>query len=922
MFNPVATYRIQFHNHFTLRDFDSIIPYLKKLGVSTIYASPIFSAVPGSRHGYDGINPHQINPEIGTEKELLTISQKLKKEGIGWLQDIVPNHVAFHSHNPWLLDVLEKGQQSFYSNFFDITGMGQLHDERLTVPFLGASLEEVIKNKELKVGYEGQRLVLKYYEACYPLSPRSYATILKLNETKWNNDIRAVAERIVEIQQVEEPKAYMERWDELLLRFAFLLHHKTSGIYIESCLQQCNNEPERLQQIAGEQAYRLCPWQETDYAINYRRFFTINGLICLNMQNEDVFHHYHQYIKSLLDKGVFDGLRIDHIDGLHHPYLYLKKLRRLAGDETYIVVEKILGTKEALPEHWPIQGTTGYDFLSIVNNVFAQINAETLFTGFYQNLTKDRTPIHQQIRDKKAYILYRHMGGELENLCRFFVELNLIDEEELDLIHPVDLKGVIGEFLIQCPVYRYYGTSFPLYGEESAAVQEIINRIKGQGEVPGYSVQILERTLLQQPKGGDEDYNNRAAQFYQRCMQFTGPLMAKGVEDTLLYTYHRFIAHNEVGNSPEAFGCSIEAFHKKMQQRLQTWPLSLNTTSTHDTKRGEDVRARLNVLTDLPDEWLQAVEEWRLLQAGLKQNGAPDVADEYFMYQSLAGAYPMTEEGENDFGTRFTEYVQKALREAKRHSTWTKPNKEYEEATTTFAQALLLKNKPFWKSFQDFHKKIIDSGIINSLAQVVLKFCCPGVPDTYQGCELWDLSFVDPDNRRSVDYDQRAQWLDEIEKKGKDFLLHLWQHRYDGRIKLWMTTTLQNLRKQQPDVFLQGGYIPLKTEGIYKNYVMAFARRYRQQLYIVAVPLHTASLCKEQHKEVTALDWKDTCIPLPKEATGEWNNVLLQTGATAKQSIALQDIFRILPLAVLKAGIKDNQTALPEELFCKTNKNL
>ncbi|HET7897502.1 MAG TPA: malto-oligosyltrehalose synthase, partial [Flavisolibacter sp.] len=376
------------------------------------------------------------------------------------------------------------------------------------------------------------------------------------------------------------------------------------------------------------------------------------------------------------------------------------------------------------------------------------------------------------------------------NLFRLFLQLNIADKRTLARIPSEVLKSVIGEFLVQCPVYRFYGNRFPLAPEEEQAVRKILAQLRKSGESEE-AVDILENSLLHRPHEGNEDLNHRIGQFYQRCMQFTGPLMAKGVEDTLMYTYNRLIAHNEVGDSPEAFGDTIEGFHQKMQSRQQAWPLSLNATSTHDTKRGEDSRARLNVLTDLPEEWFAKVTEWREMNKRLKQAGAPDENDEYFVYQALVGNYPMPGEDDDAFETRIGEYIQKALREAKVHSNWSAPNEAYESATKNFALALLNKNKPFWKSFTAFQHSVADHGIINSLVQLVLKATCPGVPDVYQGCEFWDFSYVDPDNRRPVDYEKRLQVLQSFASKDQNELfLELWENRYNAQIKLWLTQHL------------------------------------------------------------------------------------------------------------------------------------
>ncbi len=924
MHNPIATYRLQFHKAFTFKDFEKIIPYLQRLGVSTIYASPVFEATPGSTHGYDGVNPHRINPEIGTEKHLRTISKKLKKEGIQWLQDIVPNHMAYHGNNAWLTDVLEKGRKSAYASFFDIGWNSTVYEGRIMVPFLGAPLEEVIKNGELKLNYNKTGLVLKYYDSSYPLHLRSYASILQQGEAASDKAVSSLVKQVEQALSIDDQEAYQQLSQDIKTAFTELMQNEKAARHIIANIGAINKDPQQLLTICNEQAYQLCHWQETDKQINFRRFFTVNGLICLNIQDKEVFSHYHQYINALQQEGIFQGLRIDHIDGLYDPTGYLQDLRQVSGEDTYIVVEKILEPGEEMPAEWPIQGNTGYDFLSLVNNLFTNRQSEKAFTSFYQKLVNDKTDIHEQIRQKKAYILNEHMQGELHNLYQLFTESGLVGGNGKKAPAEEELKEAIGEVLIQCPVYRFYGNQLPLGEEETNALKDILARSRKEKKQLASALDVLEEALLRKPAEGNESYTTKALHFYQRLMQFSGPLMAKGVEDTLMYTYNRFAGHNEVGDSPEAFGMSPEEFHQKMADRQAKWPLSMNGTSTHDTKRGEDVRARLNVLTDLADEWLETVQEWQKLNADLKQNGAPDANDEYFIYQTLVGAYAMPQQDMDAFDTRVKEYLSKALREAKLHSNWTTPNSEYEEATSNFALQLLNQKHPFWKSFQKFHQKVADWGIVNSLAQVLLKFTTPGVPDVYQGCEFWDLSLVDPDNRRPVDYEKRLQWLEEIEQglaEGKeDFIQSLWQDRYSGRIKLWLTHTLLQERKAQPDVFAKGKYIPLQVEGKYREHVFAFARKQGSTWYVVAVPLHAAALGQQQKKELHKLDWKDTRILMPANAPNQWQHLLLQSNGSQENSIAVKDIFQALPLALLKlqqpitdrnAGILMHITSLP-----------
>jgi len=943
MNNPVSTYRIQFHRGFTFNDFEGSIPYLDKLGVRTIYASPIFEAVPGSVHGYDSVNPQRINPEIGTEAQLIAISRQLTERGMRWIQDIVPNHMAFHPHNPWLMDVLEKGPRSPYASFFDIDWQSPVHKGRLMVPFLGAPLDEVIEQGDLTVAYQHGKFVITYFDTTYPLHLRSYATILTAGEGSPSEAIQGLLDRIRQLQKLRKPDAYARQSADCQQAMADLMKDSTGKAYLKRCLKTVNANTSCIQQIADEQAYQLCYHGETDQQINFRRFFTVNALICLNIQDPAVFDAVHQLPKALLEAGVFHGLRVDHIDGLYDPSQYLERLRKLAGDDTYIVVEKILQNDEELPAYWPIQGATGYAYLSMVNNLFTRTSSEVSFTRFYQSLLGEKMAVRQELHDKKAYILYQHMNGELDNLVALFQSLNLIDPDRLAEVSPEKRRAAIGEFLIQCPVYRYYGNQMPLSQEETTAVQAIFDRIRKSKKGLTSAIDLLEEAVLQKPQVGEDDYSERALRFYQRCMQFTGPLMAKGVEDTLMYTYNRFIGHDEVGDSPDYFGLTIDDFHQKMIDRQAHWPLALNATSTHDTKRGEDVRSRLNVLTDLTDEWIATVQQWQQLNQELKQNDpnnadlpegeSPDLNDAYFIYQTLVGAYPMPTPAsaqedidapsidEADFPDRLTEYLQKAMREAKRKSTYEAPNEAYEDATKAFALRLLDKKRPFWASFQAFHRRVADFGIINSLAQVLLKCTCPGLPDIYQGCEGWDLSLVDPDNRRPVDFALRQQGLDELTASQLEpNWADLWENRYDARIKLWLVHSLLAERNQHPDLFAKGQYIPLTVEGRYKKHVLAFARRYQQVWYVVAVPLGVAQLCSQKTDDVFSIDWKDTRLILPAEAPECWQHRLLKLEGKVENGIAIADLFNGLPLAVLKlekrlndrrAGILLPITSLP-----------
>ncbi|TLV02581.1 malto-oligosyltrehalose synthase [Dyadobacter luticola] len=906
MTNPVSTYRIQFHKGFSFQDFENLIPYFQKLGVGTIYASPILESVPGSTHGYDGVNPGKINPELGTLEDLKNISGNLKESGIGWLQDIVPNHMAFDPGNPWLMDVLEKGKLSEYAPAFDTALNSKLFKGKLMVPFLGQELADVIEADGIKLKYQDNRFMVSYEGAAYPLNPLSYITLLSFDHEGQSESVQQLLSQLRELTDEEDAKVFSGRWSEFLLQLASLAKNEQIRVYLDRALEHFNNDKAELQKILDEQAYELCFWQQTEEKINFRRFFTVNGLICLNMQDDQVFDQYHELVKELVADGTFQGLRIDHIDGLYDPTGYLEKLRKLVGEDTYIVAEKILEKSEELPTSWPIEGTTGYEFLAMVNNIFTNQAAEPAFDAFYKKLSGEEKPIHDQLISKKSEILYGHMGGELENLYQLFIELDLLDLEKAGNLQEGELKEAIGEMLIHCPVYRYYGATIPLAEEEAAAVQGIFEEIKKYHPKLQNGVGILEETLLAKAGERDEEYDIRVTEFYQRCMQFTGPLMAKGGEDTLMYTNNRYIGHNDVGDFPDRFGVTTKAFHQFMKSRQKDWPLALNATSTHDTKRGEDVRARLNVLTDLSEKWLQKVEAWQNQHADLTEK--PTANDQYLIYQTLIGAHPMPGEDEDDFSERVSEYLQKALREAKTNTTWSEPDEAYEQSAKDFAANLLKKDQPFFQEFQGLLTEIADFGIINSLSQLILKFTCPGVPDVYQGCEFWDLSLVDPDNRRAVKFANRIDALQAFENYEPERLLEkLWDERSSGQIKLWLTQQLYHLRKENPILFSKGDYIPLKTRGEYKDHLLAFARRFKKSFYITVVPLHAAQMCEAQSKSFFELDWADTTVVLPDNISPEWESAATGETFECHSKLLPGDLFKQLPFAILKGSKPDNE---------------
>jgi malto-oligosyltrehalose synthase/4-alpha-glucanotransferase len=893
MYNPVSTIRLQFQKDFTFSDFEKLISFFVDLGVKTIYASPVFHAVPGSTHGYNITNPLAINPEIGTLQQLKRISATLKQHNIGWLQDIVPNHMAFHQSNAWLWDVMEKGPMSLYRDFFDTALSGDYYQSRLMVPVLPGALEDAIIGGQLKISFS-DRLYFEAGDSHFPLNSRSYRYILRGEDAPQN--ITSFTSQLQDLHVITDAVRYSLRWSELLQEFASLMRDEKSGNFVTQAIDRINKDPSAVSDIAELQFYRLCYWKETATAVNFRRFFTVNELISLNVHRDDVFRQYHQLIAELYREGIFDGVRVDHIDGLYDPAGYLRRLRDLLGPDAYIIVEKILQHDEETDPTFPIQGTTGYEFLAQVNKLFTSRQAEGKLEEFYNSFLRRPLPVEERIVEKKKLILSNYLAGELDNLSRYFIELNLVDQPPS--IHIV--KNVVAGFLVKCPVYRFYGNSMPLDEEEERQILKFIDD------------ELLRQVLIDKPRLGNKEYNDRALRFYQRLMQFTGPLMAKGVEDTLMYTFNRFIGHNEVGDSPADFSITLSGFHSAMQGRLAKWRLSLNSSATHDTKRGEDVRARLNVITDLAGEWIQLVTGWFAENESEKNGAFIDRNDEYLMYQVIAGSYP---HGDNtDYILRLDDYITKALREAKRNSTWEDPAEEYEDNIKAFVKRILSSESAFMKTFLPFEERLSDHGYVNSLGQLVLKMTCPGVPDVYQGSLGWDLSLVDPDNRRPVDYDNHAAALD----RSTD-LPTLWKNRADGRIKVRLTQELLRLRRDNVSLFTHGRYQPLHVSGRLASHVMAFARAAQGSWTIVAFMFHTAKM-NGGHVDLASIDWSDTMITLPDDAPKDVENVL--TGETSSHNGRLEvgELFQDLPVSVVmlrskptvrSAGVLMPVTSLP-----------
>jgi malto-oligosyltrehalose synthase/4-alpha-glucanotransferase len=912
-YNPVATYRIQFTSSFTLKDLEDQIDYLSALGISSIYASPVFAAAPGSGHGYDVIDPGMVNPELGTYQDLTRVIRRLKEKGIGWIQDIVPNHMAFHPDNPWIWDLLEKGASSRYISIFDLELSASGPDGRIMLPFLGQPLEKATENDELQFIMHRGNLAVKYYDNLYPVNFSSFRTLFSSRIPSAPAPLQDIWQKY-DLDEVNVDGNFLnQKWEAAKKEIEQALAANEALVsFTADVLQGINKNPQLGLEILGRQHYELCYWKETSRRINYRRFFTINGLICIRIEDEEVFTRHHKFLKELLDGGYLTGLRVDHIDGLQDPGQYLRRLRAMAGEESYLIVEKILEHGENLPSSWPVEGTSGYDFLALVNNLLTPKKEHKRLTSLYHNITGSVRDPGLTVYNNKKFILDSGMQGELDNifshlerLVRYASDKKIATYNE-NKITPVTMRQALAGLMASFPVYRYYPEEFPLNGKTRELMDGVFSSaIERNPDLKNSLGMLKELLFIHRP--GDTTFNDLLKGFCLRLMQFTGPLTAKGVEDTTMYQYNCHVAHNEVGDSPWSDGISADQFHEAMIVRNSQIPLSMNATSTHDTKRGEDVRARLNALAGMAGSWESLVKEWMEINAGLKSEDgrqAPTPNEEYLIYQTLAGTFPFDEKPDETYKQRIREYLVKALREAKQTSNWDDPDEAHEKGVCDFATSLLTSRSKFLDTFIPFHRKLAWRGVVNSLVQLVIKSCSPGTPDIYRGTELWDLSLVDPDNRRPVDFarlqDILGRSLLQWDKDPAKATGELYRNAFDGRIKQLLTHLLLKERKNNPDLFHYGDYIPLQCSGKYKTNVLAFIRKLNDTWLLCILPLHAGALSSGKEAGYPAsADWKDTLVTLPPGAPRDWKNIFTGENSNASKSLEVGPLFRELPVAVL-----------------------
>lgn len=927
---PIATYRLQFQPEFGFADAADIVAYLSELGISHVYASPIFRARKGSLHGYDCVDFNAFNAELGSPEDWHTLADRLRTHAMGWLQDIVPNHMAFHADNQMLADVLENGLSSPFHDHFDICWDHPLKDLQCKVmaPFLGQPYSECIKNGDIRLGYGADGFAAVYQNLKFPLRTESYLQILgpsagslktEVGEDdpdylRWIDALDALKSLVLisdlAIRRDRRRAAKQALWD---------LHSNNAAIrrMLAECLGRYNGTPgdidsfQRFDRLLSQQWFRLCFWKNANEEINYRRFFDINELIALRQEKNSVFEHTHGLLSELAAAKIVTAVRVDHIDGLADPEGYLHRLNRCLGQQAYILVEKILAPEENLPTSWPVQGTTGYDFAHWLNALFVCRENESRFTEIYAGFSGRTASFEDVVYCAKKWVLSTRMTGDLENLARRLKRISAL-KRFADNLNLNRLKEALSELLARFPIYRTYLGQENTRPADLDTVQTVISReIREQPQLQSEFV-FIRKLLLE-----DVHFNEAVddVELFELCrrairtfQQLSAALMAKGFEDTAFYRYYRLVSLNEVGGEPDSFGCSVDRFHEFIAQRAAHWPHAMNSTATHDAKRGEDVRARLNVLSEIPTEWKTRLEAWHAFNRGHRMRKrpetVPDKNTEYFLYQTLIGVWPHKGPVTKRFVERVKAYMIKAAREAGEQTSWIAPREEYETALAGFVDNLLdpSPQNEFMPAFVPFCKKLIFFGLFNTLSQCLLKIAAPGVPDFYQGTELPQLVLVDPDNRQPVSYSERKPLLKAMRKDTPDPLsqvAELLENKADGRIKLFVIARALETRQEQRKLFQTGRYLPLKASGPFGRNIVAFARRSGGQWCIAMVPRFVTALVREGQDPLGKNVWRDTAVSLPPEAPRSWRNIFTLQGIEGEAEIAVGDLLQHFPLALL-----------------------
>jgi (1->4)-alpha-D-glucan 1-alpha-D-glucosylmutase len=928
---PEATYRLQFHKGFTFRQAEALTGYFRALGITHVYASPYFEAVPGSTHGYDVINHNRLNPELGTREDYDAWTTALARAGLSHILDVVPNHVGVATnHNAWWNDVLRYGPASPFARYFDITWEGsprpELHN-KLLLPVLGVPYGKALDDGQLMLAWEDGEIVARYHERFFPMDPGTLGPVLERAagglKGELAREVRALVEEMARLPAActsDEAGCRLRReMGERVRTRVKALHAEDAGFRagLEGAIASFNErrggpeDADGLDALLNAQAYRLAYWRVASDEINYRRFFDINDLAALAMERPEVFEMTHRFLFELIRNGTVAGIRIDHPDGLYDPVQYFRRLQE-AVPGLYVVIEKILGAEEALSLEWPVDGTSGYDFLVRVNNLFVDPAGEAEMDRVYAEFTGregGRGEYAQRVYQNKRMILETALASELQMLAHEADRLAQRDRHSRDFTLRT-LREALREIIACFPVYRSYVTDAGERGEGGAsagdrrcldqAIEEATRRNPAMSTAPLAFIRAM--VLQEAPKRFSAEVRQRQRRFAGKFQQLTAPATAKGIEDTTFYQYHRLLSLNEVGGEPGLFGSPPETLHAYFAQRQERWPYALSVLSTHDTKRSEDVRARLNVLSELPEEWGRQVTRWFGATAHLwpKDAAELDTNDAYLLFQTVLGAWPLgAQAADETFVKRIQAFMTKAMREAKVHTRWTDPNAAYEGAMGRWIESML-GSAAFLREFVPFARQVSRCGLTNSLAQTVLRLTAPGVPDLYQGTEVWDFSLVDPDNRRPVDYATRGRMLEEL--AGGADLGELLQHAEDGGVKLWVNRALLALRQEFPGLFTRGEYVPLSPTGDHASRVFAFARRHEGREAVVVVPRLVAKWEGRTAEEVSwpvGELWGDTRVDLPVgggSGSGGWREALSSREIGSGQ---VAELFRVAPIAVL-----------------------
>jgi (1->4)-alpha-D-glucan 1-alpha-D-glucosylmutase len=945
---PAATYRLQFHHGFRFITAQALVPYLDDLGISDLYASPFFKARRRSLHGYSVTNPLEINGELGSRISLRALIKVLKSRDMGLLLDIVPNHMALSHNNPWWLDVLENGPGSPFAVFFDIDWhpFNRVLEGRVIQPVLGSPYGQALENQEIRLSLEEEGFFVYYYEHKFPVDPKTFELVLK---HRLDDLVRALGEGnsaimsllgLITLVEHLPPRSMSSkrkllerhRQKEILKNNLWLLYQVNPLIkqFLDENIAIFNGragDPESfnlMDRLLSVQPYRLAYWRVSLDMINYRRFFSVNDLIGLRVEDPGVFEASHSLLFSLIREGKVSGVRIDHIDGLYDPLGYLQRLQsqlapgeKAAADQEslYVVVEKILAADEPLPPDWPVAGTTGYDFLNTLNGLFIEATGFQEVEQVYNRFVKPDLTRSELIYQKKKLVMETLFQGELETLG---YNLSLLAEQDRQArdVPRKELQKIISEVIARLTVYRTYIRSFEVGPRDRACLEQVIAEVRAHH--PSFNptaLDFVQRVLLLDfPPNLLEEQREDWLRFVMRWQQFTVPVMAKGLEDTALYVYNPLVSLNEVGT--DFLVVAPADFHRFNQERQENWPFALNATTTHDTKRSEDVRLRINVLSEMSREWEACLRRWNAWNAAKRRTihslAVPDANEEYFLYQTLLGAWPLSEAELPEFKERLKGYVIKAAREAKVHTRWIDPDLEHERGLLAFVDDILedTAGNAFLKDFRKFQAPLSASGALHSLSQVLLKIASPGVPDLYQGTELWDLSLVDPDNRRPVDFYQRARLLTDLkmkESRGAGPLIHdLLANWKDGGLKLYITYKALNFRKTHLSLFLQGDYLPLEARGPNREKVVAFARRQADSWAVVVVARLFSTMLATGNLGVDPKVWQGTFVALPQAAPREWSNIFTNESVRSNQLqgsglLPLDHLWRDLPVALLFA---------------------